>query len=116
MRMGHDTLVVYTIGHSTRPLEEFIALLKAYGVTKIADVRTVPRSATNPQFNYDSLPRDLRRARSATSICPASAVCASRGLIRPTAPGATPPFGATPTTCRRPRLRIVYKTSWKWRK
>jgi uncharacterized protein (DUF488 family) len=63
MRMGHDTLVVYTIGHSTRPLEEFIALLKAYGVAKIADVRTVPRSATNPQFNYDSLPRDLRRAK-----------------------------------------------------
>lgn len=55
--------LVYTVGHSTRPLEEFISLLKAYGVTKIADVRTVPRSATNPQFNYDSLPRDLRRAK-----------------------------------------------------
>jgi uncharacterized protein (DUF488 family) len=58
-----STLVIYTIGHSTRPLEEFIALLKAYKVTKVADVRTVPRSATNPQFNYDSLPRDLRRAK-----------------------------------------------------
>jgi uncharacterized protein (DUF488 family) len=55
--------VVYTVGHSTRPLEEFIALLKAYGVTKIADVRTIPRSATNPQFNYDSLPRDLCRSK-----------------------------------------------------
>ena len=55
--------LVYTVGHSTRPLEEFISLLKAYGVAKIADVRAVPRSATNPQFNYDSLPRDLRRAK-----------------------------------------------------
>jgi uncharacterized protein (DUF488 family) len=55
--------VVYTIGHSTRPLEEFIALLKAYKITKVADVRTIPRSATNPQFNYDSLPRQLRRAK-----------------------------------------------------
>jgi len=54
--------VVYTVGHSTRPLEEFIALLKAHGVTKIADVRTIPRSATNPQFNYDTLPHALRRA------------------------------------------------------
>jgi uncharacterized protein (DUF488 family) len=55
--------VVYTVGHSTRSIEDFIALLKAHGVTKIADVRTIPRSATNPQFNYDSLPRDLRRAK-----------------------------------------------------
>jgi uncharacterized protein (DUF488 family) len=55
--------VVYTVGHSTRPLEEFIALLKAYDVTKIVDVRTIPRSVTNPQFNYDSLPRDLRRSK-----------------------------------------------------
>jgi uncharacterized protein (DUF488 family) len=54
--------VAYTIGHSTRRLEEFIALLKTHGVVKIADVRTIPRSATNPQFNSDTLPRVLRRA------------------------------------------------------
>ena len=55
--------IVYTIGHSTRPLDDFIALLKAHGVSKVADVRTIPRSATNPQFNYDSLPGDLSRAK-----------------------------------------------------
>nr|MBP9503412.1 DUF488 family protein [Promineifilum sp.] len=38
---------IYTIGHSTRSLEEFIALLREHGVTLVADVRTVPRSRHN---------------------------------------------------------------------
>jgi uncharacterized protein (DUF488 family) len=46
----------YTIGHSTRTLDEFAELLSAAGVTELVDVRTVPRSRTNPQFNADSLP------------------------------------------------------------
>jgi len=46
---------VLTIGHSTRPLEEFIDLLKAHEVTTLVDVRTVPRSRHNPQFNTDAL-------------------------------------------------------------
>ena len=45
-----------TVGHSTRPLAEFIALLKANSVTQLTDVRTVPRSRHNPQFNRDTLP------------------------------------------------------------
>ena len=51
--------LVMTIGHSTRPLEVFIDLLKAHGVKMIVDVRTVPRSRTNPQFNLDTLPDTL---------------------------------------------------------
>lgn len=51
---------VVTIGHSTRTLETFIQLLKAYAVTQIIDVRTVPRSRHNPQFNRDTLPHDLK--------------------------------------------------------
>jgi uncharacterized protein (DUF488 family) len=47
--------VVFTIGHSTRPLSEFIGLLAAHAVTLLLDVRTVPRSRHNPQFNSDSL-------------------------------------------------------------
>ena len=43
------------MGHSTRPLAEFIALVKAYGIERIADIRTVPRSRHNPQFNADTL-------------------------------------------------------------
>jgi len=47
---------VLTVGHSTRPLDEFVALLKAHDVSLVADVRTIPRSQHNPQFNKDSLP------------------------------------------------------------
>src|ERR1035437_4052883 len=51
-----------TIGHSTRTLEEFIRLLQAHGATRVADVRTVPRSRHNPQFNKTSLSRALKKA------------------------------------------------------
>jgi uncharacterized protein (DUF488 family) len=54
--------IVLTIGHSTRTLEEFIGLLQAHGVTRVVDVRTVPRSRHNPQFNKDSLPDSLKKA------------------------------------------------------
>jgi len=54
--------VVLTVGHSNRPLEEFLHLLDAHGVKRLVDVRTVPRSRRNPQFNKDSLPQPLERA------------------------------------------------------
>lgn len=47
--------VVLTIGHSTHPLDEFIHLLQAHGVTRVADVRAVPRSRHNPQFTTGSI-------------------------------------------------------------
>ncbi len=53
---------VFTIGHSTRPIEDFIALLQAHKIQLLADVRTVPRSRHNPQFNRDTLPDSLRPA------------------------------------------------------
>jgi uncharacterized protein (DUF488 family) len=49
----------FTIGHSTRPTEGFVALLQAADVQLVVDVRTVPRSRTNPQFNRDVLPASL---------------------------------------------------------
>lgn len=52
--------VVLTVGHSTRSLEKFVCLLQAHGVTHVVDVRTVPRSRHNPQFNKDSLSKSLR--------------------------------------------------------
>ncbi len=54
--------LVCTIGHSTRSLQEFIDLLQANGVTRVLDVRTIPRSRHNPQFNLDVLPAALRAA------------------------------------------------------
>jgi uncharacterized protein (DUF488 family) len=55
--------LVLTIGHSTRLIEAFIDLLKTHGVTMIVDVRTVPRSRHNPQFNLEILPETLKSAR-----------------------------------------------------
>ena len=54
--------IVLTVGHSTRGLEEFIDLLKAHSVASLMDVRTVPRSRHNPQFNRDTLPVALEAA------------------------------------------------------
>ena len=53
--------LVMTIGHSTRTIEEFIGLLQAHAVSRVVDVRTVPRSRHNPQFNKDSLPDSLKK-------------------------------------------------------
>jgi uncharacterized protein (DUF488 family) len=50
----------HTIGHGTRPIGEFVDLLRSVEVTLLADVRTVPRSRTNPQYNRDALPQSLK--------------------------------------------------------
>lgn len=54
--------IIMTIGHSTRTLEEFIGLLQVHTVSRVVDVRTVPRSRHNPQFNKTSLPGSLKKA------------------------------------------------------
>lgn len=50
---------VYTIGHSTRTVDEFVELLRIGNVELVVDIRSVPRSRTNPQFNLDVLPETL---------------------------------------------------------
>ena len=57
------TSLVLTIGHSTRSLDDFTDILKTHGVEKIIDVRTVPRSRHNLQFNLETLPVDLKSVR-----------------------------------------------------
>ncbi|MCL5096939.1 MAG: DUF488 domain-containing protein [Candidatus Omnitrophica bacterium] len=54
--------MVLTVGHSTRTIEDFIRLLQAHSVTCVADVRTIPRSRHNPQFNAELLPQSLKKA------------------------------------------------------
>jgi uncharacterized protein (DUF488 family) len=54
--------LICTIGHSTRPIAEFLALLQTNAVTHILDVRTVPRSRHNPQFSQESLRDSLQAA------------------------------------------------------
>ncbi|MEM5387351.1 DUF488 domain-containing protein [Paraburkholderia phymatum] len=51
----------YTVGHSTRPLGEFIELLTGAQIETVVDVRSIPRSRTNPQFNRETLPDALSR-------------------------------------------------------
>jgi len=50
---------ILAIGHSTRPLEELVDLLRSCGVATLADIRTIPRSRQNPQFDAESLGRAL---------------------------------------------------------
>jgi uncharacterized protein (DUF488 family) len=52
-------LPIYTIGHSTRTIEQFVQLLQLGDVQMVVDIRTVPRSRTNPAYNLDALPDAL---------------------------------------------------------
>jgi uncharacterized protein (DUF488 family) len=47
--------VIFTVGHGTRPIEEFLAILDAAGVRRLVDVRTAPGSRCHPQFGQDAL-------------------------------------------------------------
>jgi uncharacterized protein (DUF488 family) len=53
--------VIFTIGHSTLPIEKFLEVLEAHGVQQLVDVRTIPKSRRNPQFGQDQLPVALER-------------------------------------------------------
>ena len=59
--MSHSLVTerFFTIGHSTLPVDEFVRRLTEAGVSLVVDVRTVPRSRTNPQYNRDALPASL---------------------------------------------------------
>ncbi|MGH7129149.1 MAG: DUF488 family protein, partial [Planctomycetaceae bacterium] len=61
--MKQAARVIYTIGHSTRPLDELVAILRAHGVKRVVDVRTIPRSRHNPQYNRETLGRALHNRR-----------------------------------------------------
>lgn len=55
--------IIFTIGHSTNPIEEFIEILKAHKIKEIVDVRTIPKSRHNPQFNQEELQESLKQAQ-----------------------------------------------------
>jgi uncharacterized protein (DUF488 family) len=58
--MSSPTL--YSIGHSTRPIDAFLEILRAHGIRQLADIRTIPRSRRVPQFNTDALRETLAAA------------------------------------------------------
>lgn len=71
-------IVVYTIGHSTHSLDEFVEMLRAHGVERLVDVRTMPRSRHNPQFNRETFSEALHNRRLSYRHLPALG-----GLRRP---------------------------------
>jgi uncharacterized protein (DUF488 family) len=52
---------IFTLGHSTLPIASFLALLQTYGIERLVDIRTIPRSRHNPQFNDTALASSLKR-------------------------------------------------------
>jgi len=58
----YNNMQIFTVGHGTRSIEELIELLKTYKIERIVDVRTIPRSRYNPQFNKDILRESLKKA------------------------------------------------------
>ncbi|HRP99683.1 MAG TPA: DUF488 domain-containing protein [Terrimesophilobacter sp.] len=53
---------IFTVGHSTHPIDEFVAILSAHGIRTLVDVRSIPKSRHNPQFGEDQLPGSLEKA------------------------------------------------------
>src|SRR5690349_16441611 len=51
---------IFTVGHSTLPIQSFLGLLQAYGIERLVDIRTIPRSRHNPQFNDTALANSLK--------------------------------------------------------
>jgi uncharacterized protein YeaO (DUF488 family) len=60
MRRSSKVLPIFTVGHSTRPIADFIELLQTHGIKQLIDIRTIPKSHHNPQFNSDALAAALR--------------------------------------------------------
>jgi hypothetical protein len=94
------TCAIFTVGHSTLPIERFITLLQTYGIERLVDVRTVPRSRHNPQFNADELGRTL--AQQNIDYMPLQALGGLRhpARIQPIPAGATKASAATPIICK----------------
>jgi len=101
--------LILAIGHSTRTIEAFIAMLEAHGVKRVVDVRTIPRSRHNPQFNRDTLPETLRHAGIAYTHMEALGGLRTQVLIHSIRDGVTLRSVATPITCKRQNLKRAWK-------
>jgi uncharacterized protein (DUF488 family) len=62
-RLSYPPFTIFTIGHSVRPIEDFVDLLRTRGIKQVIDIRTIPKSRRNPQFNSDALAASLQSAR-----------------------------------------------------
>jgi Protein of unknown function, DUF488 len=102
---SNPTITIFTIGHSNRSLKDFLQFVQAHNVTCVVDVRTIPRSAHNPQFNRETLPNELSKAGLAYEHMP------GLGGLRHTTPNSintgwrNASFRGLTTTCGPPSLR-----------
>ncbi len=62
-RTDEQKTVIFTIGHSTRPVSEFVEIIQTYRIKKVVDIRTIPKSRHNPQFNQDALRETLKAVK-----------------------------------------------------
>jgi uncharacterized protein (DUF488 family) len=75
---------VFTVGHSTRTIPEFVELLRVGEVREVVDIRSIPRSRTNPEYNLDRLPDELAAFQIGQRYL------AALGGLRKKTPGAVP--------------------------
>ena len=93
---------IFTIGHSTCPIAEFLTLLQEVGVDLLVDVRSIPRSRTNPQFNADALAGTFDDAGIVIDIYRLLAGCVrKRAAPRSIRSGMSPPSGTMLITRQR---------------
>ena len=110
----HPTIL--TVGHSTRTLDAFIVLLRVHGVKHLVDVRTIPRSGHNPQFNRDTLPEALRLAGVAYTHMELLGGLRHARPDSPTPAGTIPRSGVLPITCKCPNSKPVWRGSFNSRR
>ena len=94
------SLVIYTIGHSTRPLADFVALLEAHGVRQLVDIRSLPRSRRHPHFSGEAMSASLQEARIAYRHSAALGGRRRPRLDSRNTPGGSKAFVATRTIWR----------------
>lgn len=99
---------IFTVGHSTLPIESFISLLKTYEIACLADIRAVPRSRHNPQFNSDMLGAALEKE--AIEYVPLPALGGLRHARKdsPDTGWHNEVFAVTPTICKRKPSSAVF--------
>ena len=93
-------LFVFTIGHSTRTWKVFLELLRAHGIKRVIDVRSIPRSLHNPQFNRGTLAAKLHSARIGYVHLRKLGGLRHARAIRPTWAGAIRRFEGSQIICR----------------
>ena len=107
--------VVFTVGHSTRSFEELVEILRAHGVKRVVDVRTIPRSRHNPQFNRETLSKALHNRRLSYRHMKALGGLRHARPIRSIPEWRNASFRGFADYMQTPPLRRLWKDSSKWR-